>query len=65
MVSVALWDEDWVGGMPVSAGGTVQVAIWARRRTVSRGYLMTSSKAEMVKVAMLQLAEWRTGSMLR
>ena len=62
IVSIAFLEDEGTGGIP---GGAVQVAIWALRNTVSKGYLATSSMAENAKVAMLQLFGLRTGSMLK
>ena len=62
MVSIAFRDDEGTGGVP---GGAVQVAIWARRSTVSSGYRIISSVAENANVAMLQLFGLRTGSILR
>lgn len=42
--------------------GEVQVAICARRRTVSKGNLMDKSSAELANVATLQLAVFIAGS---
>lgn len=62
MVSTAFRDDEGTGGVP---DGAVQVDIWARRNTVSNGYLTTRSSAEKAKVAMLQLFGLRIGSRLR
>lgn len=51
--------EDVDGGECV---GDVQVAICARRRTVSRGNLIERSNAEPTKEARLQLAGFMAGS---
>ncbi len=62
MVSIAFRDDEGTGGVP---NGAVQVDIWARRNTVSNGYLTTRSSAEQTKMAMLQLLGLRIGSSLR
>jgi hypothetical protein len=59
MVVMALRFEDAVGG---ECAGDVQVAICARRRTVSSGNLMDKSMAEPRNVATLQLAGFIAGS---
>jgi hypothetical protein len=59
MVVMALRFEDAVGG---ECAGDVQVAICARRRTVSSGNLMDKSIAEPRNVAILQLAGFIAGS---
>lgn len=61
IVSTAFRDDEGTGIVP---GGAVHVAIWALRRTVSNGYLISRSMAERAKEATLQLLGFRTGSML-
>lgn len=52
---------DWDSGG--DNDGDVHVAIWARRRTVSRGSLIDKSRADPKRVKMDQLAGLITGSM--
>lgn len=60
-MTVLCFDEAWGG----EDEGDVQVAICARRRTVSKGNFIDRSKAEPANVARLQVAGFMAGSSLR